>query len=218
MKILKLLTFSFSLLLLTSCHCSWKDEPTTPFRLGHVLCTDGSVMSLCDFLNSSKEPIGIVFHVNEDPESDYLGYAVYIHDTENVAFAETLNVSQGTSASLEAEDGNENTYAIYATEDVKSPMAMQVFDMWKYGQSAYIPAVAQLRLLFANKTEVNRRIEAVGGTPISDDEEDCWLWSSTEVAGQQADKAWLFSMNYGSILETPKNQPHKIRPVITIKR
>ena len=203
---------------LSSCHCHHFDNPEPPFRIGQVLCTDGSVESLCDFVKTTKEAIGIVFYVNEDPEKDFLGYAVYINDDFDAAFSEDLHVAQGTSMSLSEFDGNENTYAMYSCEDVKSPIANQLFDMWKYGQSAYMPSVAQLKLLFANRDFVNKRIEAVGGDPIYDSADQCWFWSYTEVEGLQADKAWLFSMNSGMIQETPKTQSHKMRPIVTIKR
>ena len=203
---------------LSSCHCEHMDEPTMPFKIGQVLCTDGSVISLCDFRTSTKEPVGIIFHVNDSPEDDVLGYAVYIHETDKVEFATECGTVQNTSASLADRDGNENTYAIYSTTGVDSPMANLVFDLWTYGQSAYIPSVAELQLLYRNRDYVNQRILAVGGEPLRSDSENCWLWSSTEVSGQEADKAWLFSMNYGDIQETPKNQPHQIRPVIAIRK
>ena len=97
-------------------------------------------------------------------------------------------------------------------------MAIKVFDMWCYGQSAYVPSVRQLAYLFQNRYHINERITAVGGTPISLEPGDCWLWSSTEVEGQKESKAWLYSMQSGFILETPKDQPHMFRPVISIKR
>lgn len=201
-----------------SCRCEHVDEPKAPFRTGQVLCTDGTVISLCDYVKSDKQAVGIVFHVNEDFNSDLMGYAVYIHDSPSLAFADSCGVSQGTSRSLTAFDGNQNTYAIYTAKGVDSPMADMVFDLWTYGQSAYVPSVSELRLLYANKKFVNERILAVGGTPVSEDFGDCWLWSSTEVEGQQADKAWLFSMNYGDIQETPKDQPHTVRPIIAIRK
>lgn len=202
----------------SSCHCDHECEPKAPFKVGHVLCTDGTVLSLCEYVKSTKQAAGIVFHVNESPDSAIMGYAVYINKNEPKAFADSCGVSQGTSASLSQLDGNTNTYAIYKTQDVRSPMAELVFDLWRYGQSAYIPSVAELRLLRNNLDFVNERILAVGGDPISDDFSECWLWSSTEVEGQEADKAWLFSMNYGDIHETPKNQPHQVRPIVAIRK
>lgn len=212
------LGLSLSTGLLSCATCDHEDGPVAPFKIGHILCTDGTVMSLCDYIKSEKEAIGIVFHVNSDYSASEQGYAVYIHESMPVQFADSCGVAQGTSASLTEEDGNENTYALYTTKGVGSPMATQVFDMWRYGQSAYIPSVAQLKLLRNELENVNRRIEAVGGDPIMTDYQNCWLWSSTEVEGQQADKAWLYSMNYGTIQETPKNQIHQIRPIITIRK
>lgn len=88
--------------------------------------------------------------------------------------------------------------------------------MWAYRQSAYIPSVAQMRLLFSVKKSVNSLIEKCGGTPIPDDADLCWYWTSTEVQGQETAKAWLYSLGSGSIQEPPKTQPHKIRPIITL--
>lgn len=203
---------------LSSCQCEHVEEPTAPFKLGHVLCSDGTVLSLCDWRISNKKPVGIVFNVNEDPASDIKGYAVYIQELNPVAFADSCGVAQGTSMSLTEKDGNANTYAIYSTKGISSPMANIVFDLWSYGQSAFVPSIAELRMLYNNKNFVNERILAVGGEPISSDFGQCWLWSSTEVEGQQQDKAWLFSMNYGDIHETPKDQPHSVRPIITIRK
>ena len=42
-------------------------------------------------------------------------------------------------------------------------MAEAVFALWKYGQSAYIPSVAQMRLLYSAQTVINPIIEKCGG-------------------------------------------------------
>jgi len=221
MKRLQVILFSIGIsisVLLSSCHCDHETEPKAPFKIGHVLCTDGTIMSLCDYVKSSKEAVGIVFQVNENQQDDILGYATYIHATDKVAFADSLGVAQNTSTSLSEMDGNKNTYAIHTTKGVNSELADLVFDLWPYGQSAYIPSVAELRLLFSVRDFVNERIVAVGGEPLYDDDENCWLWSSTEVEGQAENKAWLFSMNYGDIQETPKNHQHQVRPIIAIRK
>ncbi len=80
----------------------------------------------------------------------------------------------------------------------------------------YIPSVKQLTYLYQQIGLVNQRTEAVGGLPISLQPGDCWLWTSTEAEGQKDSKAWLFSMQSGTIQETPKDQAHKFRPVISI--
>ena len=95
-------------------------------------------------------------------------------------------------------------------------MAEQVFDLWRYGQSAYVPSVAQMRLLYASREVVNPYIEQCGGVSIPDNANECWYWTSTEVAGQEIAKAWLYSTGSGAIQETPKWQAHKVRPIITL--
>ena len=101
-------------------------------------------------------------------ETEGNGYAVYLWDMTPKAFADSLGVEQGTSADITAYDGNENTFALYETEETASPMAEAVFALWKYGQSAYVPSVAQMRLLYAARGIINPVIEKCGGRPASD--------------------------------------------------
>ena len=176
-----------------------RDFPDTGMKVGHILCTDGKVMSYEDYSLSGKEAIAVVFHLNRDE-----------------AMADSIGIAQGTSADLAALDGNENTFALYETTETSSPIAEQVFELWKYGQSAYVPSVAQMRLLYASREAVNPYIERCGGVPIPDSANECWYWTSTEVAGQEAAKAWLYSTGSGAIQETPKWQAHKVRPIVTL--
>lgn len=193
-----------------------RDFPDTSMKVGHILCTDGKVISYEDYSLSGKEAIAVVFHLNRDEAMAGNGYAVYLHDLTPEAFADSIGIAQGTSADLAALDGNENTFALYETTETASPMAEQVFDLWRYGQSAYVPSVAQMRLLYASREAVNPYIERCGGVPIPDSANECWYWTSTEVAGQETAKAWLYSTGSGAIQETPKWQAHKVRPIITL--
>lgn len=140
------------------------EEPDMAVKVGHVLCTDGQSLSYESYDGSGKEAIAIVFYLNRDPGTAGNGYAVYLHDLPAEAFADSIGVAQGTSADLTAYDGNENTFALYDTEEVASPIAERVFDLWRYGQSAYIPSAAQMRLLYAAKALVNPYIENAGAS------------------------------------------------------
>ena len=203
--------------LLTSCD-EHRDFMDTGLKIGHVLCTDGDVMSYPQYESSGKEAIAVVFYTNADTEIEGEGYAVYLHDLYPEMFADSIGVAQKTSADLSALDGNENTFSMFSTSGMGSPLAKSVFALWRYGQSAYLPSVAQMRLLHASKEYVNPIIERCGGAPLSDEAGECWYWTSTEVKGQETAKAWLYSMGSGSLQETPKDQAHKSRPIITINR
>ena len=191
-----------------------KDFPDTAMKACDILCTDGDVVRYDDLEVLGKIPIGVVFHVNQDGKTEGTGYAVYLWDVEASTFSDSLGVKQKTSANLAAFDGNANTFAMYASG--VSSAATAVFDMWSYGQSAYIPSVAQLQLLYASRNAVNSYIKSCGGDEIPIEPDECWYWSSTEVKGQESAKAWLFSLASGALQETPKHESHKIRPIITL--
>lgn len=192
------------------------EYPDTSMKVGHVLCTDGRVMSFEECGRQGKEPIAVVFHLGNDENTEGKGYAVYLRDLPEEAYADSIGVAQGTSADMYAHDGNANTYAIYSATGCGSPAANAVFDMWRYGQSAYIPSVAQMRLLYAAKPYINHVIEKCGGKPLPDEADEVWYWTSTEVAGQETSKAWLYSLGSGAVQETPKLQSHKVRPIVTL--
>lgn len=193
-----------------------KDFPDDSLSVCHVLCTDGQIMNYDTYKQSKKEAIAVVFYVNHDLNTQGQGYAVYLWDMEPLAFADSTGTAQDTSADTEALDGNSNTYSMYMGKKIGSPLALQVFDLWRYGQSAYIPSVAQMRLLKSAKDVINPYILNCGGEPLPDDANECWYWTSTEVKGQEENKAWLYSLQSGAIQETPKSHAHKSRPIITI--
>lgn len=203
------------LLLLTSCDAH-QDFPDTGIKTGQVLCTDGHTYTLEGMRKAGKQPIAIVFHVNNNPDIEGNGYAVYLHELPSTLFADSLGVTQGTSCDQSAMDGNVNTYAMYATRDCGSPLADAVFDLWRYGQSAYIPSVAQMRLMYAARDIINPLFKECGGDPLPVTDDYDWFWTSTEVKEMNAAKAWLFSLSSGAIQETPKLQAHPARPIITL--
>lgn len=193
-----------------------KEFPDDSLSVCHILCTDGQTMNYEVYKESGKEAIAVVFYVNHDLETEGCGYAVYLWNMEPLAFADSIGTAQGTSADTDALDGNSNTYSMYVGKGIGSPLAVQVFDLWRYGQSAYIPSVAQMRLLKSAKDIINPYIIGCGGEPLPEDADVCWYWTSTEVKGQEDDKAWLYSLQSGAIQETPKSHNHKSRPIITI--
>lgn len=180
-------------LLCTACDAHI-DVPDTAVRPGHVLCEDGTALPYNEYERSGKRAIAVVFDTERRDGAEGAGYAVYLWDIAPVAFADSLGIEQGTSADITAYDGNTNTFALYDTRETASPMAEAVFDLWRYGQSAYVPSVAQMRLLYAIREAVNPVIERCGGEPLPQTGDDCWYWTSTEVEGQQTAKAWLLSL------------------------
>lgn len=213
MKIIHYLCAALMAVAFVSCD-EHRDFPDTAMKTCDILCTDGKVVRFEDMQSQGKKPIAVVFHINQTDNMEGTGYAVYLWDIASAEFSDSIGVKQTTSANVTAYDGNRNTYAMYASG--VSPAADEVFNMWHYGQSAYIPSVAQMRLLYQAKNAVNTYIQRCGGEVISDNPDECWYWTSTEVKDQESAKAWLYSLASGALQETPKEQPHKIRPIITL--
>ena len=76
----------------------------------------------------------------------------------------------------------------------------------KEGQ--YIPSLAQLHLILLNIKEVNKALEAVGGSPMRKE----WYWSSTELS---AHGSW--SVFFGNGLSgTGKYGANVVRPAVAL--
>ena len=192
MKILNIICATLMAVAFASCD-EHRDFPDTAMKTCDILCTDGKVVRFEEVKSQNKTPIAVVFYVNQNEDIQGTGYAVYLKDIEPFAYSDSLGLKHNTSADIAAFDGNGNTHAMYSSGT--SPAASAVFDMWQYGQSAYIPSVAQIKLLYQARSAVN---------------------TSTEVKDQETAKAWLYSLASGALQETPKTQAHKVRPIITL--
>ena len=192
-----------------------RDFPDTAMKTCDILCTDGKVVRFEDMQSQGKKPIAVVFHINQTDNMEGTGFAVYLWDIASAEFSDSIGVKQTTSANVTAYDGNSNTYAMHASG--VSPAADEVFNMWHYGQSAYIPSVAQMRLLYQAKNAVNSYIQRCGGDVISDNPDECWYWTSTECKGQQTDRAWCFSLYSGRFESADKHQEYATRPIMKIR-
>lgn len=78
-------------------------------------------------------------------------------------------------------------------------------------EGEYIPSLAQLHLILLNIKEVNKALEAVGGTPMKND----WYWSSTEHSAYGSWVVNFFSGGSGSI-GYGKYVVYVVRPAVAL--
>lgn len=198
---------------------------------GHVLCSDGSVLSQDEFFAQDRvRAEGVVF---SDVLDDGTYLAVLLQGGYPKAFCDSVGMVLGTSGSLTELDGFANTSSMQNSYSEKtghgSPLALSVFSSHVYGQSDFIPSVAEIRRLYAARHTVNgvlerlkkmedgqgRLLYAVDLLDLSG-ESGAWYWTSTEVLENKGMQAWLFSMASGVIHETPKTEAHPYRAVVRV--
>ena len=147
-------------------------------RIGDILCTDGSTVSVSQFPSSGKTALGVVYFV--DP-SGLSGLAVNLHDDEiNTPFG-------GYGEDFPLPDIDESRKAIYDfggyhnTEILRNmgnayyypaPWSVDFENGW------YLPAAGELRLMYNQILTVNVSLAAIGATPLYEDTDN--YWSSTE--------------------------------------
>lgn len=183
---------------------------------GYILTTDHRIMSLSEFQSSSHvNAQGVVYSIANEKHPTLV---VLLDEVDEAQFADSLFV-QGTSADLSAYDGFVNTTKMQNSYDPKtlhgSPLGNRVVEYQSFGQSAYIPSVAEMVTLLSTAKTVNHSLEAIGAEPIKT-EDDCWYWTSTEVESNKSNQAWLLSGASGSYQPTIKTEYHHARPIISI--
>lgn len=213
--------------------CDDHDTIDSTIQAGQVLCADGRIVTpeMCEA--EGAKAVGVVFAPQTD---DHPVLVVMLDETPALAFCNALGTEQGTSGSTTAFDGFANTVAMqgvsagsseqYETVEVdsqavqmptgewskgKSALADYAFTSHTYLQSDYIPSVAEMQLLYRSRDRVNAVIRRLGGTPLTTDGKGCWYWTSTEVAANKGNQAWLFSMADGSRQATPKTNSYHAR-------
>lgn len=77
----------------------------------------------------------------------------------------------------------------------------------KEGQ--YIPSLAQLHLILLNIKEVNKALEAVGGSPMRKE----WYWSSTEYSALYS---WVVYFSNGDSFNNYKYYANVVRPAVAL--
>lgn len=198
--------------------CEDYESVDTNVHVGDILFSDYTTMNidryvLDSFSQVTRTPIGVVF---AEPTATRPMLAVLLKepDLSRCQFSDSLGQSIGANTALDSCNGKANTVAMYDSK--LSPLADELF-RFQGGSSAYIPSVAEMRLLVANIGKVNTVINELGGDIVNMGT-DCWYWTSTEVEGNEGNQAWTCSAVNGALQPTPKDEVHRCRAIVEVNR
>lgn len=179
--------------------------------IGHILCTDGSVVKPSDWPVSGKTAAGIVFYVDQTGAH---GWAVSLQQQETAVrwspftsysdIPTLTNYDNAQNACFDL-DGYNNTLKIRDAGDATIYPVAYAMD---FDNGWYLPAAGQLRLLCAEIVTLNASLQIVGGTqfPLNTTMD---FWTSTE---HEAAMAWVVSLG-GSLAHYLKSFQCKVRGV-----
>ena len=195
--------------------CDSHERLDTSIHVSYVLCADHSCLPPAEADSLKKPVVGVVFSMVTD---DHPAMAVMLKDFEGV-FCDSL-MSNGTSTSTTAYDGESNTVSMLSSVDGNTgrymcPIAQHILSSHPSGQSDYIPSVAEMREIAAVAPVINPIIKKYGGDEILTTGE-CWYWTSTEVSANSSMQSWLLSAANGGIMATPKTETHKVRAIVQL--
>lgn len=173
----------------------WSDGVYYVLEGGHLAPTD-------DPKSIADQVIGVAVKMGDKIATVALHDAA---DGEDIALTE--NEASGTSEFYHSDffdaitdwDGEANT------KDYGDALNPEI-DL-KDGQ--YIPSLAQWHLILLNVKEVNKALEAVGGTPLR----KTWYWSSTESS---ANHSWYVHFGSGGSYNNVKYYTFVVRPAVAL--
>lgn len=219
-KIYKSLSAVFlaALTIIIPTSCDEHEAIDNGIHIGHILCNDHSTMTVDQYLSQDKlKAVAVIFAEASD---EHPTLAVMVQDNPQLAFCDSIGMSLGCSSDKNAFDGFQNTSNMQNAYDEKtqkgSPLANYVFRSHEYGQSDYIPSVAEIQRLVVATPTVNKILERIGGQPISTSGKGGWYWTSTTVEANPQAQAWLCSMSTGRIIETPQDESHSSRGIVAL--
>ncbi len=149
-------------------------------HVGDILCEGNVVVSPSSFAVSGHTPIGVVFHVDGSRQH---GWAVGLNDLGKYAWGpNSVDTRVRNYRGMQEAVSDFNGYAhtktlIEAGYDIEYP----AFDSLDFKNGWYLPAIGQMKRLYANLDKVDESLSTVGGTTFSSNGE--WeYWSSTEYS------------------------------------
>ena len=159
--------------------------------VGDILCEDGSVVKLDDYLAAHDSPaLGVVFYADYETGQ---GWAVNLQfsawgllwGNRGYDIPELPNYTDGRTAITDF-NGYTNTQIIRNAGNAEMYPAAWSVD---FDNGWYMPAMGQLRILCTNLLEVNASLIAIGGEPFSS--ESKWF----AQASTEADEDWGLLIN-----------------------
>lgn len=165
---------------------------------GDILCTDGTTISAANYAASGKKADGVVFYVNSTGKH---GWALSLTQSNSTCLwgghgidIPTL-ANNNRDAALADTAGYNNTQKILkyglANNLTYPAAAATAIPGW------YLPALGQLRQLYATLDVVNASLATISGTPLMT---GIWYWSSSECTNTNAwavgNNGTLFGYDY----------------------
>lgn len=150
-------------------------------QVGDILCEGDRVVSLSDYDSSNDIAIGVVFYVDETSQH---GWAVSLDNVGCCSWGKynedtSLDNVGGKCKASRDTDGYANTKAI-----LEKNADYPAFTTVDFEGGWYLPAIGQMKRLYANFDEVNETLRKVGGKIF--ERNGYTYWSSTEHTAYDA--------------------------------
>ena len=151
-------------------------------QVGDILCEGDRVVSASDYDAANDAAIGVVFYVDGTGQH---GWAVSLDNVGQCSWGnydEDTKLDNVTSNFRAARDMDGKAHTETILEENAGYPAVELMD---FEIGLYLPAVGQMKYLYASFDEVNKTLEKVGGTVF--ERNGYTYWSSTE---HDSDDAW----------------------------
>ncbi|MBQ8056348.1 MAG: InlB B-repeat-containing protein, partial [Paludibacteraceae bacterium] len=179
----------------------WPQISKNQVNVGDVLCTDGYVLTVDEFLNSDKKAMGVVYFVDVLNNKAYvcsLNQYSYAFSAWNYKFfdVEGLTNYSNPIEAITSVEGQKNGQVLLNNN-------INIINVARYeGGEWYIPSVGQMGLLFSNYPVVDESLKKINKKQATQSLNKSSYWTSTEK-----DTESVLIMTYsGMITSLKKNR------------
>lgn len=155
-------------------------------HVGEVLCSDSTILSVDDFIKSSKTAVGVVYYVDR---SGFHGSAIALKDAQQKTLWCSLATTPEDWACADLNhcitdlNGAKNTNRMLTSGSVDMFPVLNNIEV-VYGW--YLPAYGQMRLMYAYFSEVMKTLKLLAENGSEVDLFSGIYWTSTQSSNKEA--------------------------------
>ena len=178
-------------------------------KVGNILLSDNTLINPGNYEPDKMNAVGVVFYAKGDT-----AIAVAPKEVGDWCFSESFESISGTSNDVYSINGLTSTAAMMVA-DIDTPAADACVSYMSPLSGWYLPSAGELKALASNLAVVSASMKIIGGDDFSDVQ---YISSSEDNSSSNNAEIYCYcvSLLKGYAVSVPKNEAHRVRPVILI--
>lgn len=178
-------------------------------KVGNILLANNTMVSAESYNPETMKAVGVVFYTSGDT-----ALAVAPVELGDYCFSDSIGTISGVSTDSYSLDGLTSTAALITSKQ-NVPAAEACVKYHSPLSGWFLPSAGELRIMASNLGKVQKSMKIIGGTDFDDVQ---YMSSSQDnsSSGNSIINCYCVSLLKGYAVSVPKNESHRVRPVILV--